>query len=59
MEFKYHTNNKRFEDAIRRTAELEKEMKEQEEMLMKRHKELNSLMKENRRYKDEIDDIRQ
>ena len=52
MELKYHTNNKRFEDAIRRTAELEKEMKEQEEMLMKRHKELNSLMKENRYYKD-------
>ena len=41
---KHRAKQIRFDEAIKRTAELEKELKDQEEKLIKRHKELNSLM---------------
>lgn len=46
------------QDATLRVAKLEKDLELQEEVLKKRHEEINSLNKENARYKDQLDQIR-
>lgn len=51
---KYDNNYSRFTDAINRNGQLEKDIKEQEQVLMKRHNELNSTIKENNYLKDEL-----
>ena len=40
------------QDATMRVAKLEKDLELQEEVLNKRHEEINSLNKENAKYKD-------
>lgn len=42
----------RMQDATMRVAKLEKDLELQEEVLKKRHEEINSLNKENAKYKD-------
>lgn len=46
------------QDATLRVAKLEKDLELQEEVLKKRHEEINSLNKENAKYKDQLDQIR-
>lgn len=41
-----------------KVAKLEKDAELQEEVLKKRHEEINSLLKENTKYKSELDNIR-
>ena len=48
----------RFQAAIAKVGQLEKEIKQQEDILVKRNNEINSLLKENRYYKGEVDTIR-
>lgn len=48
----------RFEAATNKLGTLEDELKTQEGILVKRHNEINTLLKENRYYKGEIDTIR-
>jgi hypothetical protein len=45
----------RMQDATLRVAKLEKDLELQEEVLKKRHEEINSLNKENAKYKDQLD----
>jgi peptidoglycan hydrolase CwlO-like protein len=45
----------RMQDATMRVAKLEKDLELQEEVLKKRHEEINSLNKENAKYKDQLD----
>lgn len=59
LQSKYDSNYARFEDSISKMGKLETDLKEQEETLLKRHAEINKLLKENRFYKDEVDGIRQ
>lgn len=42
----------RLEDAMRKITQLEKDIELQEEVLKKRHAEINSLLKENTAYKN-------
>ena len=48
----------RMQDATMKVAKLEKDLALQEEVLKKRHEEINSLNKENAKYKDQLDQIR-
>ena len=59
LKMKNQGDSGRFDDALRREQELEKTIREQEELIVKRHKELDSLMASNKMYKNEIDEIRQ
>ena len=55
---KYESSYRRYEEAIAKISQLEAEAKEAEDLLFKRHKEINSLLKENTAYKNEVDTIR-
>ena len=55
---KHENAYRRFEEAMAKLAIAEKEKKEYEDSLFKRQKELNSLLRENAGYKDELDSIR-
>jgi hypothetical protein len=46
------------QDAVMKVAQLEKDMALQEEVLKKRHEEIGSMLKENAKYKDQLDQIR-
>ena len=59
LKMKSQRDKDRFDDAIKREQQLEKTIKEQEETIVKRHKELDSLLASNKMYKNEIDGIRQ
>ncbi len=48
----------RLTEATAKITRLEKEAEAQEEVLKKRHEEINSLLKENNKYKAELDNIR-
>lgn len=49
----------RLEDAMKKIKELEETLEEQEKVLIKRHNEINALLKANRLMKDDLDFIRQ
>ena len=55
---KFDNNYARFEDAMSKMEKLESELKEQEATLLKRHNEINKLLKDNRFLKDEADGVR-
>ena len=55
---KYENSYRRFEEAMAKLTIAQQEKKESEEALWKRQKEINSLLKENASYKDELDGIR-
>ena len=55
---KYESSYRRYEESIAKIAKMEAEAKEAEDLLFKRHKEINSLLKENTTYKNELDTIR-
>jgi hypothetical protein len=48
----------RLNEAMVKVAKLEKDAELQEEVLKKRHEEINSLLKENTKYKSELDNFR-
>ena len=48
----------RLTEATAKISILEKAAESQEEVLKKRHDEINSLLKENTKYKAELDNIR-
>lgn len=48
----------RLEDATKKIKELEETLDEQEKVLIKRHNEINALLKENRLMKEDLDFIR-
>lgn len=54
---KFDSNYVRFESSINRLAELEKDYKEQEETLLKRHRDLQKTISENNFLKGELDTI--
>ena len=43
---------------MNKMEKMEVDLKDQEETLLKRHNEINKLLKENRLFKDEVDGIR-
>ena len=57
-EKKQNHTYERLEDAMKKIGQLEKDLELQEEVLKKRHNEINGLLKENTNFKNQIDNIR-
>jgi len=58
VEKKADAQYKRLEEAIMKTTRLEKDLELEQEVTKKRHEEINSLLRENTKYKNELDEIR-
>jgi chromosome segregation ATPase len=58
-EQKSRNSYRRLEEATKKIKELEESLDEQEQVLIKRHNEINSINKENRLMKEDLDFIRQ
>lgn len=58
VEKKQQMTYERLEDAMKKIGQLEKDIELQEEVLKKRHGEINSLLKENTSFKNQVDEIR-
>lgn len=56
-EQKARNSYSRFEDAMKKVKEMEQTLDEQEKVMIKRHNDINSLLKENRKMKDDMDYI--
>lgn len=58
IEKKADAQYKRLEEATMKSMRLEKDLELEQEVTKKRHDEINSLLKENTKYKNELDEIR-
>lgn len=58
IEKKVIAQYKRIEESTMKVMRLEKDLELEQEVTKKRHEEINSLIKENSKYKNELDEIR-